>query len=257
MECSANARLFFIGLWNFCDDHGRHVVSEKQLKALIFPADDIQPENIRLMIDELSSNELIRLYVIDGKEYLQVTGWSHQKIDKPQPPKCPDPPPFTKRTFVESSSNGIEGEERRGKGKEDSSVSNETLVPAERASEPVLLEKPKRQARKDDVALMQDVVADWNALAVSIGLPQVQDITPTRQSAILCRAKDFCKTYELPDARTGFRELFAKIRASPFLCGEVKDFRCDFDFAVRASSFTKIMEGRYEARTAAAAAARR
>ena len=114
MECSLQARLFFIGLWNFCDDFGRHPVSPKQLKALIFPGDDVAPEIIRGMIDELSANGLIELYVVDGKEYLFVKGWSHQKIDKRQDAKYPPPPANCRASFAEHSPNGIDGEDRKG-----------------------------------------------------------------------------------------------------------------------------------------------
>lgn len=91
MECSTNARLLFIGLWNFADDCGRMVDSPKTIKAQIFPGDDISSENVRGLIDELSSNGLARRYVVDGKAYLLVTGWKHQKIDRPQPPRYPAP----------------------------------------------------------------------------------------------------------------------------------------------------------------------
>lgn len=91
MECAPTTRLLFIGLWNFCDDHGRHPLATKQLRALIFPSDDFTNESVRGMIDELASNGLISIYVVDGKEYFQVTGWQHQKIDKPQSPKYPGP----------------------------------------------------------------------------------------------------------------------------------------------------------------------
>ena len=89
VECSTNARLLFIGLWNFCDDAGRHPVRLKQIKAEVFPADDLSPEAIRGMIDELAENDLITLYVNDNKQFLQVNGWHHQKIDKPQTPRYP------------------------------------------------------------------------------------------------------------------------------------------------------------------------
>ena len=91
VECSPNARLLFLGLLNFCDDAGRHVWRPKQIKAEIFPADDFTPDDIGGMIEELASNRLIAVYVNDGQEFIQVTGWHHQRIDKPQKPKCPDP----------------------------------------------------------------------------------------------------------------------------------------------------------------------
>lgn len=108
MECSTNARLLFIGIWNFCDDQGRHPLAPKQLKALVFPADDFSVEDVSRMLDELSANDLIKVYTVDGKEYFEVTGWHHQKIDRPQKPKFPAP-------IGEQSSNGIDGKERKGK----------------------------------------------------------------------------------------------------------------------------------------------
>lgn len=91
MECSTNARLLFIGMWNFCDDKGRHPSSPKQLKALVFPGDDLSVEKVRGMVDELSRSGLITRYVVENREYFEVTGWHHQKIDKPQDPKFPGP----------------------------------------------------------------------------------------------------------------------------------------------------------------------
>jgi len=104
MECSLTARLMFIGMWNFADDAGRLSYSAKTIKAQIFPGDDVSADDIRRMIDELSSNGLVIQYVVDGKEYLSITGWHHQKIDRPQKPKHPEPPADTssivRRTFA-------------------------------------------------------------------------------------------------------------------------------------------------------------
>lgn len=112
IECSTNARLLFIGLWNFCDDAGRHSWSPRQIRAQVFPGDDFTTDDVLRMLDELSTNDLIRRYVVDGKEYLYVTGWHHQKIDRPQKPTCPAP-------FDEHSTNGIDGEEGKGKEKKE------------------------------------------------------------------------------------------------------------------------------------------
>lgn len=92
VECSRDARLLFIGLWNFCDDHGRHKFSPRSIKAEIFPADDISSANVLELLRELSRNGLIRFYTVDDVEYLYVTGWHHQRIDKRQPAKYPEPP---------------------------------------------------------------------------------------------------------------------------------------------------------------------
>lgn len=92
MACSRNSRLLFIGLWNFADDAGRCVDSAKTIKAQIFPGDDdVSSESVRGMLDELSGNGLLQKYEVDGRAYMQIVGWNHQRIDKPQPPKCPPP----------------------------------------------------------------------------------------------------------------------------------------------------------------------
>jgi len=125
MECSTNARLLFIGMWNFCDDDGRISFSCKQLKAQIFPADDISSESIRGMIDELSTNGLIICYEVENKHYLQVTGWHHQRIDRPQPSKIPPNPAKKEKPFVECSANVRDGREGNGeerKGKEEKNI---------------------------------------------------------------------------------------------------------------------------------------
>lgn len=93
MECSPVTRLMFIGMWNFADDHGRIPANPKTIKAQVFPIDEgITSENVRGMVDELSTNGLVLRYTVDNKDFLLITGWRHQKIDKRQPAKYPPPP---------------------------------------------------------------------------------------------------------------------------------------------------------------------
>lgn len=93
VECSLNARLLFIGLWNFCDDNGIHRFSPKTIKMEIFPGDEIKITQIENWLDELKRNGLIKTYHVENKQYLIVTGWHHQKIDRPNP-KHPLPEKF-------------------------------------------------------------------------------------------------------------------------------------------------------------------
>lgn len=83
VECSPTARLLFIGLWNFCDDHGAHPYSIKTIKMEVFPGDEIKLSAIENWVNELLKNGLLKSYHIEDKQYLLVTGWHHQKIEKP------------------------------------------------------------------------------------------------------------------------------------------------------------------------------
>lgn len=138
MECSPLARLLFIGMWNFADDLGRLSLSPKMIKAQVFPSDEISSESIRRMIDALSSNGLLLIYEVNGREYVQITGWQHQKIDRPQPGKCPAPtngfksaekPAFDehstndRRMIDERSPTEGKGEDRKGEEKKETRAS--------------------------------------------------------------------------------------------------------------------------------------
>lgn len=109
------ARLLFIGLWNFCDDGGNHPASSKTLKAEIFPGDDITSTDVQVLLDELESNRLIALYTAQDKAFWHVTGWNHQKIDKPtlKYPPFPDEKPAQARLELSESS----PPEGKGKGR--------------------------------------------------------------------------------------------------------------------------------------------
>lgn len=83
LECSPIARLLFIGIWNFCDDAGNHVASLRTIKANVLPGDDIASTTIQGLLDELYANDLIDFYIVDNKRFLHITGWHHQRIDRP------------------------------------------------------------------------------------------------------------------------------------------------------------------------------
>lgn len=101
--CSRDARLLFIGLWNFCDDGGVHPASAKRVKMEIFPGDDAQISLIETWVMELISNGLLEEYSVEGKKYWHVISWkNHQKIDKPN---CRHPGPENATKFDEHSTN--------------------------------------------------------------------------------------------------------------------------------------------------------
>lgn len=140
MECSPNARLLFIGLWNFCDDGGNHVMSLKTIKAEILPGDDVDSANVRRMLDELSVNGLIEFYTAENKEFLHITGWKHQKIDQPTY-RHPLPDGTirenVRRTFGERSppeGSGVEGSGREGKGEDQNQERGAQRVSAARGT---------------------------------------------------------------------------------------------------------------------------
>ncbi|MDZ5448916.1 hypothetical protein [Labrys sp. ZIDIC5] len=152
MECSPNARLLFIGLWNFADDAGRMTNSAKRIKAQIFPSDDFSSETVRGMIDELASNGLLLIYTIENIEYIQITGWKHQKIDKPQPSKIPAPSTNAPSNIKPHSPNALrtvaDGREWNGRDLKGEEPNPEQQPPEGRASQAALLEDLEIRCRE-------------------------------------------------------------------------------------------------------------
>jgi hypothetical protein len=147
IDCSPNARLLFIGLWNFCDDAGRHSSNDRRIKAELFPGDDFTTDDIRRMIDELVTNGLLIEYLIENKTYLQVTGWRHQKIDRPQTPKYPAPD--DKRSTIIRRSFATEG--IRDKGEDKGEEKKESHILAQQ--HPVPRERSKAEYDRIEAAL--------------------------------------------------------------------------------------------------------
>lgn len=87
---SREARLTFILLWPQCDDHGRVRANSRMLASVLFPYDNDAPEKMEVWLTELETAGCIRLYSIDGKEYLDIPKWhQHQRVDHPQQSKYP------------------------------------------------------------------------------------------------------------------------------------------------------------------------
>ncbi len=85
LSLSYEARLLFIGLWNFCDDQGFIDDSPFQIKIRIFPADDM---NIAAGVAELIDAELVDVYETSQGRVLKVRHWEkHQKINRPMKPR--------------------------------------------------------------------------------------------------------------------------------------------------------------------------
>ena len=80
--------------------------------------------------------------------------------------------------------------------------------------------------------------AKWNLLASDIpAIPQITKMTEERKRSLKAR---------MNSPLFDFDKMLDKIRASPFLRGERKDWVVTFDAAIAPKMFTKILEGNYD-----------
>lgn len=117
-ELSIASRLMFIALLNYADDDGNFKVSIKQIKIHTFPYDDI---DIVPLLNELHTYKLIRLYVVDGISYCNITNFKkHQRINRPTPSIHPQFSENSVSNHVLLIDNSQRKEGRKeGKGKEE------------------------------------------------------------------------------------------------------------------------------------------
>lgn len=124
VECSPTARLLFIGMWNFADDRGVIPANPKEIKMKVMPGDDFTSSQIYEFLVELEKQKLIRKFNSDNTDYYVVTGWNHQKIEKPSfkypVPKFDDHSTTIPQLFDDgppAEGNGKEGivKDRKGK----------------------------------------------------------------------------------------------------------------------------------------------
>lgn len=99
---SFQARLFYIGLWNFADDKGRFRAAPDLLRSQIFPYD--KDFDIQKVMKEVEKK--VFWYNIEGNNYGWLVNFSkHQRIDRPTKSLFP-PAPIEKRNrrgFAEDS----------------------------------------------------------------------------------------------------------------------------------------------------------
>ena len=82
MKVSRDSRLIFIGIWNFCDDYGFCLNSNRSLLGDIFPYDETVTEaKLRAWINQLIEQKLLIPVEYKSKSLLFVKGWGeHQTV---------------------------------------------------------------------------------------------------------------------------------------------------------------------------------
>lgn len=84
VELSFEARLLFIGLWTIADKAGRLEDRPKQIKMELFPADNMDCNEL---LNDLDRSGMIERYTAEGVAYIKVTNFSkHQNPHKDEKP---------------------------------------------------------------------------------------------------------------------------------------------------------------------------
>jgi hypothetical protein len=97
---SMAARVLFVAMQNFADDHGVQPCEVCTLRFRIFPGDhDIDDAQVEGLIEELVSRKLLAVYEAEGERYVRIVDWARmQRVGKrarrlyPRDPSLPPEP---------------------------------------------------------------------------------------------------------------------------------------------------------------------
>ena len=90
-QLSPIQEIAFYRLMVNCDDFGRMDARPRLLKARLFPLKDMDETDIVSIMQALEKAELIVMYLVDGKPYLQMKTWERHQQVRNQKSKFPSP----------------------------------------------------------------------------------------------------------------------------------------------------------------------
>ena len=235
-----DARLLYIGLWNFSDDIGIVIGDSVWLKSKIFPYDQIQIQQFEKWMNELVITGFICLLSYKGERFIYLPNFTrHQVINKPNYgdlniPKClidrvkenihlliTEQSRNTTVSFTEQYVTKIE-------------VEREEEYPPYNSPQG---EVPPQESNESDKINYNALMDTFNKM-FSGKLPEVTTMTDKRKKAIRARATEHGKE--------GIMTVFNNVSQSAFLLGHNnQNWRCDFDWIFRPTNFIKILEGNY------------
>ena len=95
---------FFVRLMGNCDDFDRMDARTKILASRLFPLKDIKTAQIEDALKALVSADLIVLYDVDGKPYLQMKTWEKHQQVRAKKSKYPSPDEGTCNQLISNDS---------------------------------------------------------------------------------------------------------------------------------------------------------
>lgn len=102
-----------------------------------------------------------------------------------------------------------------------------------------------RPPRRTAPAFHQEVIATYHELLPN--LPAIKDWPERRRCKLDARIRERLAAGKPADTIAYWRELFAKVAASDFLCGRKTDWRCPgLEWLLEPRNFTKLIEGAHD-----------
>lgn len=231
-----DARLLYIGLWNFSDDIGVVIGNSIWLKSKIFPYDQIQIQQFEKWMNELVINGFICLLSYKGERFIYLPNFTrHQVINKPNYEDLNIP-----KLLIDNTKDKITEQSRNTT----VSFTEQYVTKIEREEEEEY--PPYNSPQGEEVPSESDESdkINYNALMDMFNkmfegkLPKITAMTDKRKKAVKARSSEHGKK--------AIMDVLDNVCQSPFLLGHNnQNWSCDFDWIFRPTNFIKILEGNY------------
>lgn len=231
-----DARLLYIGLWNFSDDIGVVIGNSIWLKSKIFPYDQIQIQQFEKWMNELVINGFICLLSYKGERFIYLPNFTrHQVINKPNYEDLNIP-----KLLIDNTKDKITEQSRNTT----VSFTEQYVTKIEREEEKEY--PPYNSPQGEEVPSESDESdkINYNALMDMFNkmfegkLPKITAMTDKRKKAVKARSSEHGKK--------AIMDVLDNVCQSPFLLGHNnQNWSCDFDWIFRPTNFIKILEGNY------------
>ena len=231
-----DARLLYIGLWNFSDDIGVVIGNSIWLKSKIFPYDQIQIQQFEKWMNELVINGFICLLSYKGERFIYLPNFTrHQVINKPNYEDLNIP-----KSLIDNAKDEITEQSR-----------NTTVSFTEQYVTKIEIEReeeypPYNSPQGEEVPSESDESdkINYNALMDTFNkmfegkLPKITAMTDKRKKAVKARSSEHGKK--------AIMDVLDNVCQSSFLLGHNnQNWSCDLDWIFRPTNFIKILEGNY------------
>ena len=226
-QLTAFQETFFYRLIVNCDDFGRFDARPKVLASRLFPLKEVRVSQIEDALRALTSAELVDLYEVDGKPFLQMKTWDKHQQKRAKNSKYPS----IDEGVLSNDSNCNQAQSNVPENRETRIEKRETRIKKR--------ECDTASAARERVEY-STVVNLFNSICTS--LPEVQQLSDNRKKAISARMKEISFDYD------ELKKIFESVEASDFLTGRSDKWQASFDWIFKPANWQKIREGNYKNR---------
>lgn len=116
------ARLLFIAMWNWADDHGRGTANLKELEGFAFPNDTEfcgssgNTVHFRDLVAEVADAFGVVFYTVDGRPYFEIPSWDRHQRNERRSKTSKHPSPQVEGAVAEIPCNHTETPRTSGPG---------------------------------------------------------------------------------------------------------------------------------------------